>query len=137
MRDRLNLRAAWVLAVCLSALSCVISVAHAGDVKLTYIPPSTCADGASPVTMCPTTGYEVSEGTSLSDTFTVKETVGPTVVSRTYTGLTPGTRCYSVKTVSGTLKSDESTRACVDVPSLPPKAPSGITVTVQVTVSAP
>lgn len=136
MRDRLNLSAAWLLAFALCALSVLTSVAHAGTLTLSWTGPVTCADGTSPLTDCPTTGFEVSEGTAQTGTYTVKETVAATTTSRTYS-YSPGIRCFSAKTLSGTLKSDESTRVCATVPSLPPKAPQGMTVTVAVSVTVP
>jgi hypothetical protein len=110
--------------------------AFAGNVTLSWTAPTTCADGTSPLTECPTTGFEVSEGTSTTSSYTVKETVAANVTARTYS-YSPGVRCFSAKTLSGALKSDESTRVCVTVPSLPPKAPQGITVTVAVSVAVP
>lgn len=131
--DLVNLPALWILGVALALLICV--PAHAGDVKVSWTAPTTCADG-SVITNCPTTGFEVLAGTSITGTLTTAETVAPSVTTRTYANLGPGTRCFALKTVSNSVKSDESTRACADVPSLPPKAPQGITVTVNVTVSA-
>lgn len=124
-------------ALALLALLCVLPVfAHAGDVTVSWTNSTTCADG-SPLSMCPTSGIEVLKGATLTDTaYTSVETLGATATTKTYSGLTPGQVCYSLKTVSGSQKSAESTRACVTVPSLPPKAPAGITVTVNVTVSA-
>lgn len=133
-------RAKTVLA-CLFFLLIVYAVlafkpAHAGTVKLEYIPPTTCAGGEA-LTNCPTTGFEILLGSDVTGTYTSLETVAPTVVSRTYQNVVPGKRCHSIRTVSNGAKSEESTRACVDVPSLPPKAPSGIQVTVVVTVTTP
>lgn len=110
--------------------------AQAADVSLSWTAPTTCNDGSA-LTFCPTTGFEISEGASLTGIFAVKETVAATVVTRTVPNVVPGTKCYFVKTVSNALKSAESNRSCVDVPSLPPKAPQGMTVTVTVTVSTP
>lgn len=119
------------------ALTLIASIARAGSVTLSYTPPTTCADGTSPLTDCPTTGFEISEATTVNGTYTVRETVGPTGTTRTYQGVSPGTRCYFVKTVSNDQKSAESTRACTTVPFLPPKAPQGITVKVEITVATP
>jgi hypothetical protein len=118
------------------ALFLIAPLAHAADVKLSYTAPTTCEDGSA-LTNCPTTGFEVLTGVAPTGTYTPVETLGPTVTTKTYTSIAPGQKCWSVKTVSGTLKSSESTRSCIDVPSLPPKAPAGITVTVQVTVAVP
>jgi len=120
-----------LLAICLFPFA-----AYAGTVTLSWTAPTTCADGTSPTTDCPTTGYEISEGLSTTSAYAVKETVAATITSRTYS-YSPGVRCFSAKTVSVGLKSDESTRVCATVPSLPPKAPQGMTVTVAVTVSVP
>lgn len=108
--------------------------AYAGTVTISYIPPTTCEDGSA-VSNCPTTGFEILEGTSATGTLSARETVGPAITTRTYANLAPGTRCYAVKTVSNSLKSAESTRACADIPSLPPKAPAGISVRIEVTVT--
>lgn len=113
---------------------CMGGLAHAGDVVLTYQAPTACENNA-PISNCPLTGFEVSEGASQTGTFTIKELVAPTVLSRIYVNLAPGTRCYFVKAVSNTAKSAESTRVCADIPSLPPKAPQGLTVTVKVEVT--
>lgn len=120
---------------CLIPLALLASSAMAGTVTLSWEAPTTCADG-SPLTECPTTGFEISDGLSTTSTYTVKETVAPTVTSRTYS-YSPGVRCFSARTISNALKSDESTRVCATVPSLPPKAPQGLTVTVAVTVTVP
>lgn len=105
----------------------------AGTVKVDWTPDTTsCADG-TPMTGCPITGFEISESGSLNATYSVKEVVGPTVVSKTYSNIAPGTKCYAVKQLSGDFKSADK-RACVAVASLPPKAPLGLTVTVVVTV---
>jgi hypothetical protein len=110
-------------------------LANAADVRLSWTAPTTCEDN-SPITNCPISGYEVSEAASPTSTWGIRETVASTVTSRIYQ-IPPGQRCFSVKTVSGTVKSVPSTTACVDVPVLPPKAPTGIVVTVQVTVATP
>lgn len=117
----------------LVTLSCIGGVAHAGDVKLDWTAPTSCADGSA-LTQCPTTGYEVNTAPDETGALTVKETVAATVQTRSYLGLTPGKYCYAVKTVSNTLKSGPTSTACASVPSLPPKAPSGYSVTVVVTV---
>lgn len=115
-------------------LSLAAVVTQAGTVTITYVPPTTCEDGSA-LSNCPTTGFEILEGASATGTLSARETVGPTTTSRTYANLSPGTRCYAVKTVSNGIKSVESTRTCAEVPSLPPKAPSGITVKIEITVS--
>lgn len=118
------------------------SITHAADVKLAWtFDSATCADG-SPIANCPTAGFEISEASVLAGPYAIKENVGPGARSQTWTGIAAGTtKCFSMKTLVGTspnyLKSDESTRACITVPFIPPKAPQGITVTVQVTVSTP
>lgn len=111
-------------------------IAHAGTVTVTWVPPTTCSDN-SPASNCPTTGFEVLEGAAPTGTYTTRENVAATVTSRTYQNVAPGQRCFSVKTIAGDQRSEESVRACATVASLPPKAPTGITVTVQVTVATP
>jgi hypothetical protein len=123
------------------ALAFIALPTLAANVTLRWIPPTTCADGSA-ITGCPAAGFEISEGSSATGTMAIKENVGPGVTSITYQNIAPGTtKCYSLKTYTGSgvdrIKSDESTRACVTVPLLPPKAPSGVTVTVEVTVSTP
>lgn len=122
--------------LCLIPSLLIAVAAEAGTVTLSWTAPTTCADGTSPLTDCPTTGYEVSEGVAQTGTYTVKETVPATTTTRTYS-YSPGVRCFLAKTLSGSLKSDESTRVCTTVPSLPPKAPQGITVAITVAVSVP
>jgi hypothetical protein len=136
MRNRLDLPVWWVLAGVLSMLSVLTSTAYAGTVTLSWTAPTSCADGTSPLADCPTTGFEVSEGVAQTGTYTVKETVSAATTARTYS-YSPGVRCFSAKTISGSLKSDESTRVCATVPSLPPKAPQGMTVSVTVAVTVP
>jgi hypothetical protein len=120
-----------------AALLCLLAVpAFAADVRLTWVLPTQCEDG-SPIANCPITGIEVSESAAPSgQPWGVRETVSGTSTSRTYQ-IPPGQRCFSVKAISGNQKSEASTVACADVPALPPKAPTGITVTVQVTVATP
>lgn len=125
---------------CAVAIACLLlpSCSHAGDLTLSYLdnPSPTCADNVSPKSMCPTTGFEISKGLAATGAFTVLESVAPTVLSKRYSNLTPGTYCYFVKTISNSEKSAESNRACADVPSLPPKAPQGMTIKIEVTVTA-
>jgi hypothetical protein len=110
--------------------------AFAADVRLSWTAPTTCEDGSA-LTNCPTTGFEVSESAAATgQPWGVRETVAGTATTRTYV-LPPGQRCFQLRTVAGTSKSGPSNTACADVPSLPPKAPQGVTVTVQVTVSTP
>lgn len=109
--------------------------ALAGNVTVSWQPPNSCADGST-LPNCPTTGYEIAKGATPTDaSYTPVETVSAGTLTKTYANLTPGQVCYSLKTVSGSQKSAESNRACVTVPSLPPKAPAGISVTVEVTVT--
>lgn len=116
--------------------------AHAGNVTVTWVQnTTTCEDGSPMAANCPLTGFQVSEGAS-ADTLAVKENQGPGARSVTYQNIAAGTtKCYSLKAFTGTstapVLSGESTRACVTVPSVPPKAPTGLSVTVQVTVSTP
>jgi hypothetical protein len=111
-------------------------LAHSADVRLSWTAPTTCEDN-SPITNCPITGFEVSEAaTSTGPTWGIRETVAANVTSRTYQ-LPPGQRCFYVKTVSNSVKSAPSTVACADVPVVPPKAPTGITVTVVISVGTP
>lgn len=130
---RIRLTPLWILGFALAILGSCINIAHAGDVKLDWTPPLTCADGSALVN-CPTTGYEVGQGATLTGQYTAKETVAANVISRSYLGLTPGKYCYLVKTVSNADKSAESNHVCADVPSIPPKAPQGLTVTVTVSI---
>jgi hypothetical protein len=118
------------------ALACLSVSAYAADVRLTWAAPTTCSDD-SPLVNCPTTGFEVSESAAASgQPWGIRETVGATVTDRIYQ-LPPGTRCFYVKTLASGLKSDQSTVACVTVPVVPPRAPGGVTVTVQITVATP
>lgn len=121
-----------VFMVVLAILAIVfLPSANAADVTVKYTAPITCGDSVSPLTDCPTTGFEISEGPSATGQFTIRQTVGPTVTSIVIANVAAGTtRCYFAKTISNTLKSAESNRACVTVPFLPPKAPQGMTVTV-------
>lgn len=124
----------------LVTLACIFlpllaATAHAGNLTLSWALPTTCLDD-SPLVNCPTTGFEVNEGTSATGAFSPKETVSATTTSKVYT-FAPGVHCMSLRTLSGSQKSDESLRACATVPSLPPKAPQGITVVITVAVSVP
>jgi hypothetical protein len=118
-------------------LLALCSVASAATVKIEWAAPTVCSDGSA-VSNCATTGYEVHQGTSPTGTaYTLRETVASNVLTVTYTDIAPGTRCFFLKTVSGVLKSGESTRACVTVPAPPPGVPQGVTVTVVVTIATP
>jgi len=109
--------------------------AFAGTVTVTWVAPTSCADGSPIAEGCPLTGYEVWQGTSINGTaYTLRETVAGTVTSVTYTNVPPGTRCFYLKAVAGTLKSAESVRGCANVPYVAPGSPTGVTV---VTVALP
>lgn len=124
----------------LASLLCLAgfaTIAQATPVTLSWQAVTTCADGSSAATNCPVTNYKVNEGTSQTGSFTLKETVTASILSRLY-DLQPGTtKCYSLYALAGTVSSEESTRVCATVPFLPPKAPQGVSVTVQVTVTTP
>lgn len=138
MLNRLRLGALWTFGYALAILASliIVSPAYAADVRLQWTPPTTCEDGSA-TTNCPTTGFEVSEAAAATgQPWGVRETVAATVTTRTYT-LPPGQRCFQLRTVAGTVKSGPSNTACADVPSLPPKAPQGLTVTIQITVATP
>lgn len=120
------------------ALLCLLAApAFAADVRLTWEAPTLCEDN-TPIVNCPVTGYEISEAaTPTGPTWGIRETVTSTVTSRIYQ-IPPGQRCFTLKSVSNTVKSEIPTPvACVTVPVVPPKAPSGVTVTVQITVATP
>lgn len=137
MRDRLNLGALWVLGFAIAILFSFVNVAHATNVTLNWPAVTTCADNSLAATNCPITNYKVNEGATQTGTFTLKETVAASILSRVY-DLTPGTtKCFSLNALAGTVSSDESARVCATVPFLPPKAPQGLTVTVSVTVTTP
>lgn len=130
-----------IKALGLMALALTASaVAQAGDVKVTWTQDTTvCADGSPMVGNCPVVGFQMFEGGSLT-TLQFKENI--TVAAqreRTYQ-YAPGTsRCYSMKSFTGTLAtpvlSEESQKTCVTVPFIPPKAPS-ITVEARITITA-
>lgn len=131
---RIRLGSLWIIGFVIAVLGSWVNVAHAGDVKLSWTSPLTCADN-SPLVNCPTTGYEVNSAPSETGALTAVETLAASALSKTYNGLVPGKYCYAVKTVSNTQKSDPTPIACATVPSLPPKAPQGYSVTVVVTVT--
>lgn len=111
-------------------------LANAADVRVSWTPPTLCEDN-SPIANCPTTGFEISESSAATgQPWGIRETVGATVTERIYQ-IPPGTRCFYLKTLASGVKSAQSTVACVDVPVVPPKAPGGVTVTVQITVATP
>lgn len=115
----------------------VATAAQATNVTLKWAAVTACVDGSAAATNCPITNYRVNEGPASTGTFALKETVAASILSRVY-DLTPGsTKCYSLNALAGTVVSDESTRVCATVPFLPPKAPQGVTVTVEITVSTP
>jgi hypothetical protein len=111
----------------------VASLAQAGTARLDWVAPTVCADGSAVATNCPTTSYEIWMGSSLTGTFT-KQTFQPagTATSANLTSISPGTKCFFLKTVSGTAVSAESNRVCVDIPN---SVPSPVTITITVTVT--
>ncbi len=131
----------------LALIACLLlpllaATAHAGNITVTWAQnTTTCEDGSPMAANCPLAGFQVSEGATV-ETLAVKENQGPGARSVTYQNIAAGTtKCYSLKAFSGTsaapILSAESTRACVSVPMTSPKAPTGLSVTVQVTVSTP
>ena len=126
----------WGLAV---AVGLATGPAAAGNVKVNWQHDQTsCADGSAP-TNCPTTGFEISEGTT-PQTLLVKGELEPTARTVTYQNIAAGQqRCYQLVAFSGPLKirSVASNVACTTVPYLPAKAPQIISVTVTITVEPP
>lgn len=106
--------------------------AFAGTVTIVWTAPTACADGSDIATNCPTAGYEVYQGASITGTaYSLRETVGANVLTVTYNNIPPGTRCFFIRTkVSDTIKSDESVRACANVPFVTPGKPGSVSVTV-------
>lgn len=119
--------------VVLCVIGCLFSVAHAADIKIIWTAPTACADGSA-LTNCPISGYEISQGSSATGTFTVKDTVASGVLTKTYTQ-NPGTYCYSLKTTSGTLKSDASIPVCATLTAPAPGTPGNVTLTCTIVVN--
>lgn len=127
----------FLVLVLLVGFGLIATAAHATNVTLTWPAVTTCADNSPAATNCPISNYKINEGPTSTGTFSVRETVAASILSRVY-DLTPGTtKCFSLNALTGTVSSDESTRVCATVPFLPPKAPQGLSVTVQVTVTTP
>lgn len=117
------------------ALLLISGIAMAGNVTMTWTPPDVCDDGSA-LTNCPTSGYEIWMGSSLTGTF-VKQAFEPagTAVSANLTSVSAGQKCFAMKTKSSTLTSVESNRVCVNVPPSGPKAPF-INVTIAIPPAA-
>lgn len=113
--------------VVLFALTALLSVAHAADVKLVWTAPTACADGTA-LTNCPTTGYEVSQDG------VVKATPAPGVLSQTIT-LGPGHYCFTLKTLASAGKSDPTNPVCADIPAPLPGKPGNVTLTCTIPVN--
>lgn len=131
----------------LALLACIFlpliaATAHAGTIVLTWQQDTAaCSDGSPMAANCPLAGFQINDGATV-DSLALKENAGPGTRSMTYQNVAAGTtRCYSLKAFTGTsaapILSAESARSCVTVPFLPPKAPQGLTVTVQVTIVSP
>jgi hypothetical protein len=115
--------------------------ANAGTVDITWTydtsPTATCVDGVSlAADHCPVTHFKPWQGTALTGTFTPRAESIP-VAERTVklTNVLPGNRCFSMVAYTASTNSIESGRVCTVVPSLPPKAPAGMTIRVVVEVS--
>lgn len=117
-----------------ATLMLAVSMASAGNVKLSWTPSTTCEDGTAAATFCPTTGFTVEESTSATGTFAQKEIVAATLTTKTYSNVLPGDHCYRLRQNSAGGNSVPSNVGCVTVPFSPPKAPS-VTVTVEITVA--
>lgn len=104
----------------------------AATITLTWTAPTQCSDG-SPVSDCAVTGYEIHMGASATGTAYTKRAESPAAnaTSQTLTNISPGTRCFFMKALAGTLVSAESNRVCVTVPAIAPKAPV-LTITIAV-----
>jgi hypothetical protein len=115
-----------------AVLLCVAGVSYAGNVTLNWTPPTECDDGSTLID-CPTTGYEIYMGATLTGTAYAKRVEAPaaTATSITLVRIPAGQKCFFLKTLSNLLASVESNRVCVNVPAPGPKAPA-ITVTVVV-----
>lgn len=113
----------------------VCSDAFPATVTLTWITPTQCEDG-SPLTECPISGYEIYMGASPTGSTYIKRAESPpaTATTQTLLNISPGQRCFFMKSLSGTaVSANEGNRVCVVVPVTPPKAPA-ITVTIAVAV---
>lgn len=109
------------------------SQAFAGTVNVTWTAPTSCSDNSA-LTNCPTTGYEIWMGTSLTGTGYVKRAEAPAATATTIQllNIAAGSRCFFMKTISSVGVSAESNRLCVTVPAPLPDAP-----VISITVALP
>lgn len=133
MRTELRFLRSLVFGVVLTLGALLASAqAFAGTVTVSWTAPTSCTDNSF-VINCPTTGYEIWMGTSLTGTAYSKRAEVPsaTATSIQLLNVSAGSKCFYMKTLSGTLTSAESNRLCVTVPASEPNAPV-ISVTIAV-----
>lgn len=118
-------------------LMLISGLAFAGNVTIDWTPPTTCDDG-SPITDCPTTGYEIWMGTSQTGTAYTKRTESPAAaaVAITLSAVGAGQKCFYMKTLSSTKTSGESNRVCISVPAPGPRS-TFINVTIAIPAPSP
>jgi len=123
MRDRLNLRAAWMLAFALSALSVLTSLAHAADLQITCTGPTQYTDGTS-----------IPAGTAITYSLygglqgaTKAKLATAQTCSFLRTGVAPGTQEYYVTASVANVESAASVTYTKVIPLPTPKAPTAVT----------
>lgn len=142
-------RAAWIRAAMLAALLAGltgIAQAASGSGVISWTRPTTYVDGstmpasaitgyrvvcsitptgASAPTACTTSPATLNGGTNTSGTVTVTY---PAIGARV---------CFRLVTLAGETESDPSGEACRDLAPVKPGAPTGVTVTVSISISQP
>lgn len=116
--------------------SCVCSFAYADQIKIEFVTPTQYVDG-SPLASADIKEYEIQRAPSTTGSFVrVGNAAGGANKTHVFSDAPTGAQCYRLITVAVSgRRSDPSEIKCVN--TSPPKSPTGVTLSVTVTVSTP
>lgn len=115
-----------------------VSMARAATVTITWThDQTTCSDGSTVTADCPTTDFEIFQGSTetATDYVRVASAISATSRSHALLNVKPGRKCFYVSATSPGGPAD-SNRVCSSVPFLPPKSPF-ITSAIAITTVTP
>lgn len=115
-----------------------VSMASAATVTITWThDQTTCSDGSTVTSDCPTTDFEIFQGSTetATDYVRVASAISSAARSHALLNVRPGRKCFYVSATSPAGPS-ESNRVCSSVPFLPPKSPF-ITSAIAITTVTP
>jgi hypothetical protein len=108
-------------------LALIAAPAFATNLTLTWVAPTTYADGTTPIPAGTAIAYNV-YGANQGSTLALLTTTPITGLTNVRSNVNPGTICYAVTAIINAVESAQTSPVCVTVPQAP-GAPGGLTVT--------